>query len=217
MDDADTQLRPLYERLLRVYGPQGWWPAQTPFEVMVGAVLTQNTAWTNVEKAIARLAQAQVLELEALLALSPQRLGELIRPAGFYNIKASRLLNLCHWYRAQGGEPGVARIETSQLRQRLLGVNGIGPETADAILLYAWGRRVFVIDAYTRRIFSRIGLCHGESAYESLRHWFEQALGPDRDCYQEYHALIVTHAKTHCRVRPRCRGCPLEQHCAHAL
>lgn len=203
----------VYRRLLAAYGPQGWWPGETPFEIAVGAVLTQNTAWTNVERAIAGLAQAGALSPQAIAGMRLDRLGRLIRASGYFNVKARRLRALCRWYLEQGGHDGLQALETNELRPRLLAVHGIGPETADDILLYAFERPVFVIDAYTRRVFSRLGLLDGESGYEHLRAAFERALGPDVPLYNEYHALIVRHGKDVCRTRPRCGGCVLARRC----
>ncbi len=203
----------VFQHLLQRYGPQGWWPAETPFEVMVGAVLTQNAAWKNVERAIERLKAAKALEARVLAEADPACLGEWIRPAGYFNVKARRLQALCRWYLDQGGWEALSRWETEPLRRALLAVHGVGPETADDILLYAFERPVFVIDAYTRRLFSRLGLVSREWDYERLRAWFEVGLPRDTALFNEYHALIVHHAKVHCRVRPRCDGCPLRGRC----
>lgn len=203
----------IYDRLLERYGAQHWWPAETPFEVMVGAVLTQNTAWSNVEKAIANLkAMDGGLGLESLLAVPEERLAAAIRPAGYFNIKAQRLLSLCRFLRRH---QGLERLETERLRAALLSVHGVGPETADDILLYAFDRPVFVIDAYTRRLFSRLGLVDGKRGYESFRGGFEAALESDSALFNEYHALIVVHAKAHCRTRPVCGECPLRDRCPY--
>ena len=206
----------IYERLSGAYGTQHWWPGETPFEVMVGAVLTQNTAWTNVERAIGNLRSAGVLAPEPLAALPLAGLAALIRPAGYFNVKARRLHNFCVWYLEAGGFRALERWETAALRHALLGVNGVGPETADDILLYAFGRPVFVIDAYTRRLFRRLGAEQTDDGYETLRHWFESRLAPDVALYNEYHALIVHHAKHVCRSRPLCRGCCLARLCPSA-
>lgn len=203
----------IFDRLLDRYGPQHWWPAETPFEVMVGAVLTQNTAWSNVERAIGNLKQSACLDCARLAAISLPELAAMIRPAGYFNIKAQRLQNLCRFLLHSGGEGKLAAYRTADLRHALLSVNGVGPETADDILLYAFERPVFVIDAYTRRLFHALGRISGEESYETLRADFETALGPDAHCYNEYHALIVMHAKIHCRKRPVCEGCPLNERC----
>ncbi|MEN8169143.1 MAG: endonuclease III domain-containing protein [Pseudomonadota bacterium] len=206
----------VYNNLLKQYGPQHWWPGETPFEVMVGAVLTQNTAWTNVEKAIANLKAVDALSPEAIIAADHDTLAEWLRPSGYFNIKATRLKNYCHWYLEQGGFVGLNQRPDSELRHAVLSVNGVGPETADDILLYAFERPVFVIDAYTRRIFSRLALVEHDSGYEVLRHYFEDGLKKEENrvaLFNEYHALIVLHAKEHCRVKPQCTGCPLRRGC----
>jgi endonuclease-3 related protein len=208
--------RQIHDKLLKYYGPQHWWPAKTPFEVMVGAILTQNTAWTNVEKAIANLRQAKVLNAQAIADLPADALAELIRPSGYFNIKAKRLQNFCRWYLAQGGLKALQQRDTTELRHALLSVNGVGPETADDMLVYAFERPVFVIDAYTRRLFSRIGLIGGDEGYEHLREQVEQAFVRDKSRlrrFNELHALIVIHAKAHCRKQPACKGCPLSTDC----
>jgi endonuclease-3 related protein len=204
-----TELRAINRRLRAAFGPQHWWPADTPFEVMVGAILTQNTAWTNVEKAIANLKAERVLTPARLLALPHARLARLIRPAGYYNVKARRLASFIEWLADSGGLASLARVPTNDLRPRLLAVNGIGPETADSILLYALNRPVFPIDAYTRRILSRYGLIQGDEPYDDLRIAVEHSLGPDVQRLNEFHALLVRLAKTHCLSRPVCSSCPL--------
>jgi endonuclease-3 related protein len=211
------RLSPLFTRLMRAWGPQHWWPGETPFEVMVGAVLTQNTAWTNVEKAIANLAARDWLAADRIAGLRHRELAQCLRPSGYFNVKAVRLQAFCRWYLQAGGYPAVARLPTGQLREALLAVRGIGPETADDILLYAFERPVFVVDAYTRRLFSRYGLCRGDAPYEQLRGAVEAALGADTDAFNELHALIVRHAKEVCRVRPRCRDCVLSRRCPAAI
>jgi endonuclease-3 related protein len=211
---SPAEARGVFERLRRAYGPQHWWPGDGAFEVIVGAVLTQNTAWRNVESAIAALKAREVLDPEAILALPPEELAQLIRSSGYFNVKAMRLRALCQWYLDEGGLDVLRELETAELRRRLLAVHGIGPETADDILLYAFERPVFVIDAYTRRIFARLGQLDGEAGYEHLRAAFEQALGPDTDLFNEYHALIVVHGKDVCRSSPRCNACCLTTVCA---
>ena len=213
VDRPRQTLKLVYERLYEAYGPQYWWPAETPFEVMVGAVLTQNTAWTNVEKAIANLRYEDVLRPERLLSLPDAELAGLIRPSGYFNIKTRRLKNLCHWLQSRGGLRQVRDEDTAGLRRALLAVNGVGPETADDILLYAFERPVFVIDAYTRRLFSRLGIIQGDESYEALRELFEKSLPEDVDLYNEYHALIVRHAKEPCNGKKDgsdCRHCMVE-------
>ncbi len=211
------RLRAVFATLHASYGPQQWWPAETPFEVMVGAVLTQNTAWTNVERALARLVQCVPLDAGAILALPPDELADALQPSGYFNVKARRLRAFCEGFLAAGGREGLAALETGELRRRLLAIQGIGPETADDILLYAFDRPVFVVDAYTRRVFGRLGLLSGTEGYETIRAAFESALGADVPLYNEYHALIVRHGKDVCRSRPRCSGCCLKPDCPAAL
>jgi len=203
-------LNSLYRRLYRAYGPQSWWPAETPFEIMVGTVLTQNTNWKNVEHAIANLKRAGVLTPEAILGLRGSRLPRLIRPSGYFNVKSRRLTSLCRWLVEQGGLLALAPRATGELRGSLLAVNGVGPETADSILLYALDRPVFVIDTYTRRLLSRLELARGDEHYETLRAGFESALRGDAPLYNEYHALIVRHAKERCSRAAGCRHCRVE-------
>lgn len=198
------------------HGRFGWWPARSAFEIMVGAVLTQNTAWVNVEKSIARLREAQCLDVKAILALSPAQLADLIRPSGYYNVKQKRLRALCQWYWEQGPLQRLKRRDTEELREELLSVHGVGPETADDILLYALGRPVFVVDAYTRRVFSRLGLVSSRVGYEELRRLFERELPRDAKLYNEYHARIVLHGKRICLARkPHCRDCRLQSRCVY--
>ncbi len=204
----------VFQQLLDHYGPQQWWPAETPFEVMVGAILTQNTTWSGVEKAIANLKRADRLSLEGILALPQAELGELIRPSGYFNLKSKRLQNFCHWYRDH--EAQAWKMETGALRKSLLEINGVGPETADDILLYAFERPVFVVDAYTRRVFGRLGWLQGEESYEAVRlaveAGFSEYAEEERvEIFNELHGLIVSHAKQHCRKRPACIDCPLKQ------
>lgn len=212
-----AELRRVFDLLFSRYGPQHWWPGESPFEIMVGAVLTQNSAWTNVERAINNLKLADSLSLEAMLKLSHEQLADLIYPAGYFNVKALRLKNLCAFLQACGGESALSSMPTEALRKDLLGINGVGPETADDILLYAFHRPVFVIDAYTRRLFSRLGIATGSEKYEALRFGFEQALGADVGLYNEYHAVIVKHAKLICSSRPLCEKCQLEKYCVKNL
>jgi endonuclease-3 related protein len=208
-------LRAVYRRLEAAYGRQHWWPGDSRFEIMVGAVLTQNTAWTNVERAIANLKRARALTPETIVAAPHARLAAWLKPSGYFNIKARRLKSMCRWLIGQGGVRVLARMNTHDLRAALIAVHGIGPETADDIALYAFNRPVFVIDAYTRRIFTRLGLVKGDEGYEHLRHWFETELGPDVAVFNEYHALIVKHGKDVCRKRPRCGDCRLLPYCGY--
>lgn len=211
-----TDIPGVYHALFAANGKQHWWPGETAFEIMVGAVLTQNTAWTNVERAITNLKQAKALSPEVIAKASSQRLAGWLRPSGYFNIKAKRLKAMCQWLIEQGGIRQIVKRPTDELRHALLAVHGIGPETADDILLYAFSRPVFVIDAYTRRIFARLGLIEGTENYENLRHLFEGVLGADVGLFNEYHALIVAHGKDICRQQPRCAECCLAARCPSA-
>jgi len=212
----EDRLRAVFDSLIAAYGSQHWWPGQEPFEVMVGALLTQNTAWVNVERALAVLTKRIPLTAEAILALPSDELANCLRPVGYFNVKARRLRAFCEAFLAHGGIEGLNRLETGDLRHRLLEVHGVGPETADDTLLYAFERPVFVVDAYTRRIFTRLGLLKGTEGYETIRHGFETALGPDVGLFNEYHALIVRHGKEICRTHPRCERCCLRDVCPYA-
>jgi len=203
----------LFDNLFAAYGPQHWWPGDTPFEVMVGAILTQNTAWTNVEKALANLISRNKLSAESIIAARKDHLANWLRPSGYFNVKAQRLQNFCRWYVEAGGFNALSALDTDTLRDGLLSVNGVGPETADDILLYAFDRPVFVIDAYTRRLFSRMGFIDGDEAYEDIRLALEDKLGPEVKLYNEFHALIVYHAKYVCQVHPGCEACGLCAKC----
>jgi len=209
---TDEKLRAFYEAMLTRLGPQGWWPAETPFEVVVGAILTQNTNWKNVERAIANLKREGLLDPRALDEADAERLGDLLRPAGYYRMKARRLKNLMHLLaeRFAGRLDAFFALPTADLRETVLGVSGVGPETADSILLYAADRPVFVVDAYTARILYRHGLIEAAATYEDLQSLFHGALAEDVALYQEYHALLVAVGKGFCKKRaPRCDGCPL--------
>ncbi len=207
----------VYHRLFAANGHQRWWPGDSAFEIMVGAVLTQNTAWTNVERAIANLKQAKALSPKAIVKAHPRRLAAWLRPSGYFNIKAKRLKAMCRWLVGEGGVNKLAKFATHDLRHALLNVHGIGPETADDILLYAFNRPVFVIDAYTRRIFARLGIVRGTEDYETLRQLFENNLGPDVTLFNEYHALIVTHGKDMCKKKPMCGNCSLVEECPSVM
>lgn len=204
----------VHDRLLAHYGPQGWWPADGAFEMMVGAVLTQNTAWTNVERAITNLRDAGLLDAEAIAGCDEVVLARAIRPSGYFNQKGKKLKVLAEFYLAHGGEAGIDRLPDA--REALLALHGIGPETADSILLYALHRPVFVVDAYTRRIFARLGATASDAGYDALQAFFESQLPAEVPLFNEYHALLVMHAKQHCRSRPACSGCPLADACAYA-
>jgi len=211
-------LQQLFDRLLASYGPRHWWPAQTPFEMALGAFLTQNTAWTNVERAIDALRAADALTPAGIAALADGRLEALIRPAGYFNQKADRIRRfVAHLQQRHGGS--LERLlagEPAALRVELLALKGVGPETADSILLYAGGHPSFVVDAYTRRLGERIGFLDGTEGYETVRQYFMQRLPAAAPLFNEYHALIVEHAKVRCRKRaPLCADCPLRRDCRY--
>ena len=207
-----AELLAIHDALFAAFGPQGWWPGKTPFEVMVGAILTQNTNWRNVERAIANLRVARVLTPAAMARLRPGALAELIRPAGYFRVKAARLGNLIdHLRRRHGGSVArLLRTPLPGLRDELLSISGIGPETADSILLYAAGHPSFVVDAYTKRILARHGLVAAEAGYVEVQRIFTRALPAHAPLFNEFHALIVRLGKEFCRPRaPRCAACPL--------
>jgi endonuclease-3 related protein len=207
------RLNAFYQKLYSYFGPQHWWPADTPFEVMVGAILTQNTSWLNVEKAIANLKEYKLLRPDKLNRIAQQKLAALIRPAGYYNIKAKRLKEFLsfflHSYR--GSVKKMSFKDTQVLRQQLLSVNGIGPETADSILLYALNKPVFVVDAYTKRILSRHHLIPESADYQVVQNLFRQNLKNNVKLFNEFHALLVKLGKEFClKNKPRCSICPLK-------
>ena len=214
-----AKLMRVYRDLARHFGPQHWWPARTPFEVMVGAILTQNTAWSNVEKAIANLRAARALTPKAIARMRLARLARLIRPSGYYNQKAKRLRAFVRWMLERyGSVAAMRRARAGALRAELISRNGIGPETADSILLYVLDKRSFVIDAYTRRVLARLGLARGSEPYDELRELFERNLPCSKELYNEYHALFVALGKDLCRPQnPRCEACPLSQHKCNPL
>ncbi len=209
---AQIILKQIYDRLYEHFGPQEWWPAETSFEVIVGAILTQNTSWSNVEKAIASLRKNKLLTPKALKAAPVSRLARLIRSSGYYNQKARKLKNFTDFlYANYGGNlKKMSKEGHFILRGKLLGVNGIGPETADSILLYAANKPVFVVDAYTRRVFSRHGLVKEDDTYSSIQSYFMDNLRNDPVLFNEFHALIVRLGKDVCKTRPDCGACPLK-------
>jgi endonuclease III related protein len=210
-----TDLRRIYRRLLRRYGPAGWWPGDTPLEVCLGAILTQNTSWRNVERALGELRARGVLSWKGLRAMPVARLARLLRSSGAYNVKALRVRAFLDFLgREYGGRAtALSGEEAGVLRRKLLAVKGIGPETADSIVLYAAGGAVFVVDAYTRRVFSRLGLLRGDEPYEATQGFFMSRLPADAALFNDYHAQVVRLAKDVCRPRPRCDACPLEELC----
>ncbi len=193
-------------------GPSNWWPAETPFEVALGAILTQNTNWNNVHKAIHNLKEKDLLDPRKMLFLSEEELAQIIKPAGYFRIKARRLKNFLHFLNNECGLnfDALKNREVDELRTKLLDINGIGPETADSIILYALNKPSFVVDAYTRRIFNRHSLVHEDIDYHELRDLFMSCLPEDQDLYNEYHALLVRTGKKWCKKKAgQCRQCPL--------
>ena len=205
-------LADMYQAMLARFGHQGWWPGNGTVEICVGAILTQNTNWRNVEKAVAGLRAADCLSVEALLAIDREALAELIRPAGYYNVKAKRLKNFVdHVCREWEGDlAGFLDRGVQTLREDLLSINGIGRETADSIILYAAGKCTFVVDAYTARIVSRHRLIDADADYDEIKSLFESNLADDAELFNDFHAQLVAVGKHFCRPAARCPGCPLE-------
>src|SRR5512135_3159638 len=203
----------IYNKLYSHFGPQHWWPGETPFEVAVGAILTQNTNWRNVEKAIDNLKREGKLNAHEIRKMAPGRLATLIKPAGYFNVKAKRLRHFVDFLLKEysGRMAGMKKEKMDIIREKLLGVNGIGPETADSIILYALEKPVFVIDAYTKRVLSRHNIEKHDASYHSFQELFHSNLRKDVQLFNEYHALLVRVAKEHCRPKPLCTGCPLER------
>jgi len=212
------QLIEIYQLLFERFGPQHWWPGETQFEIVIGAILTQNTSWANVEKAIANLKAADRLTAESLHDLDHARLAQLIRPAGYFNVKAKRIMSFLNWLfeHYNGRLADLEGSNTYQLREDLLGVKGIGPETADSILLYAFDRPVFVVDTYTARVAVRHHLIEPEAGYAQLQDLFQSNLQQDVRLFNEYHALLVQIGKNFCKPKPKCPDCPL-QHIPHTI
>jgi endonuclease-3 related protein len=207
-----TRLFDIFNRLDQAFGPQHWWPADSPFEVIVGAILTQNTNWSNVEKAIANLRAAHAIDIVSIDRMPPEELERLIRPSGFFRQKAQRLKHFTRFLSSDfaGSLGGLFALPDEQLRNLLLLQPGIGPETADSIILYAAGKASFVVDAYTQRILQRVGIEAENSSYEQTRNLFMENLPADVELFNQYHALIVRLAKECCRKRkPLCDRCPL--------
>lgn len=204
-------LEEIYKRLLAKFGPQHWWPAKSRLEVIIGAILTQNTNWGNVERALRNLKAKNLLEPHKLKKLHSQKLAALIRPAGYFNIKAKRIKNFIDFLftEYQGSLEKMAKEYWPNLRIKLLSVNGIGPETADSILLYAFDKPVFVIDAYTKRMLYRHNLINRQADYQAIQNYFMDNLSQDKKMYNEYHALLVRLGKELCKSKPLCEICPL--------
>ena len=211
MRPSRRELLRVYHRLYRHYGALHWWPGESPLEISVGAILTQNTAWTNVEKAITRLKEANALSVGVLDAMSHRRLARLIKAAGYFNVKAKRLKNFIFFLQTRygGSLRKMLAQKTARLRAELLSINGTGPETADSILLYAGEKPIFVIDAYTKRVLSRHGVLPYEKSYDEFQRLFSQHLPRNASLYNQYHAMFVNIGKDFCRSQPLCNSCPL--------
>ena len=207
----NLSLTELYNELYSFYGPQHWWPGDTQIEIAVGAILTQNTAWSNVEKAICNLKKHNMLNAELIYELPVDRLAALIRSSGYYNIKAKRIKAFIEFLfgKYDGSMMSMKEQQTEMLRMELLAINGIGQETADSILLYALNKPVFVVDAYTKRILSRHGIMDLNDPYKEYQKRFHHDLATDVTVFNEYHALLVRVGKEYCGARPLCKGCPL--------
>ena len=211
MQKRDILLQ-IYKSLYDFFGPLKWWPGDTPFEIMVGAILTQNTSWSNVEKAINNLKKENLLEPRKLYRIDQEKLAQLIKPSGYYNIKAQRLKNFINLFvnEFEGSAEKMFSDDSKELRKKLLKVNGIGPETADSILLYAGKKPFFVVDAYTKRIFFRHKLISKDSTYYQIQEFFIKNLGRDVKLFNEFHAQIVMLGKTICTSKnPNCAKCPI--------
>ena len=206
-------LMEIYNLLFSAFGPQNWWPAETQLEMMVGAVLTQNTSWNNVEKAIQNLKERDLLSVRKLSQTPASTLTGYIRPAGYYNVKVRRLKNLLKLIedKYSGDTKGLFSFDSDTIRKELLSVKGIGMETADSIVLYGAGRPLFVVDAYTHRILTRHELIDEEAGYHDLQGFFMDHLPPDVELFKEFHALIVKTGKDFCRRDPFCSTCPLNR------
>ena len=217
--DSGELLLEIYRRLFERFGPQGWWPAESDFEMVIGAILTQSTAWVNVEKAIANLMQEGLLTPDAVAGLSEARLAELITPSGYFRQKARKVKAFVEYLRdGHGGDlDAMFHVKLPELRKKLLTVWGIGPETADSIILYGARQPIFVVDAYTRRIFGRLGLSAPNASYDTLQRLLMDQLPPAAPLFQEYHALLVALGKEICRPTPLCSRCPLHEICPSSL
>ncbi len=208
---VNSFLQSAYQKLFKHFGPQHWWPGETPFEIIVGAILTQNTNWGNVEKAIRNLKHEKVLTPQALHQISQSKLAALIKPAGYFNVKAKRLKNFIDYLFAEydGSLAKMKREKLSTLRLKLLTINGIGPETADSILLYAFAKPTFVVDAYTKRLLYRHNIIEHDATYHDVKDLFETFFKHDSKFFNEYHALIVRLGKDYCKTKALCQLCPL--------
>lgn len=214
---TSKRLSKIYNILYKIYGPRNWWPADSPFEVIVGAILTQNTSWENVKKTIANLKRKRKLSPRQLYKIKISELSSLIKSCGYHNIKAKRLKSFIDYLfkNYKGSLSKFFSKSTANIRKQLLAINGIGPETADSILLYAAGKAVFVVDAYTKRILERQGLIKPNASYEQIQQLFENNLPRSSKLFNEYHALIVEHAKWACKKKPICSECALRKWCSY--
>jgi len=212
---AKPSLIDIYQSLFQQYGPQHWWPAESPLEMIVGAILTQSAAWTNVEKAIHNLKASRNLSIEGLRSLPQDELARLIYPSGYYNVKARKVKAFVDWLadRYGGDLDRLFALDIAAMREELLSVHGVGEETADSVILYAAHQPIFVIDAYTRRIITRLGLAPQKETYASFQALFMDNLPHDEALLNEYHALLVQHGKTVCRKNPLCADCSLNRLC----
>jgi endonuclease-3 related protein len=216
---AKPLLLAVYQRLYDRYGPQHWWPAETSLEMIIGAILTQSAAWTNVEKAIDNLKASGCLSVERLRSMPQEKLARLIYPSGYYNVKAGKIRAFVDWLAEEyGGDlDRLFALDTAELRNELLSVHGVGEETADSIILYAAHQPIFVIDAYTRRIITRLGLAPQKDSYAAFQALFVDNLSHDETLFNEYHALLVQHGKTVCRKNPLCPDCCLSRLCPTSI
>jgi len=206
-------MKHIYSLLYKAYGAQKWWPVTSKneqFEIILGTILTQNTSWKNVETAIANLNSEKLIDPAQIARVDTQKLAALIKPSGYFNQKAERLKIMAKFFL---DNKNLSVLHISELRKKLLEIKGVGPETADSIVLYAFNKPSFVVDLYTKRIFSRLGLCSKNCSYDELQKMFHDALPKDAQLFNEYHALIVEHAKQHCKKMPVCKNCPLSDKC----
>ena len=211
-DEVPSALK-LYEVLYKTWGPQDWWPSKSDLETILGVILVQNTAWTNAKKAIVNLKAHDTLEWNRLALASEEELAQWIQPAGTFRVKARRIKNFIHFvnHSHQGDLRTFLQLPCEQLRHTLLSINGLGPESADCIVLYAAHHPAFVVDAYTRRFLSRHGWILPKATYDQIAQWFTRQLPPDPPLFNEYHALLVKLGKIHCRAKPLCEQCPLNK------
>lgn len=217
--NINKQLMHIYNKMFAHFGPRKWWPAETTFEVIVGAILTQSVAWRNVEKAINSLKQAGLLDIKALYSADTEAVAQLIVPTLYFRMKARKLKSFVNLLvdKYRGSLPGLFNQEMSKLREELLAVYGVGPETADSIILYAAEKPIFVVDAYTKRIFQRLGLFKDDIDYAGMQNFFMTNLPADTYLYNEYHALIVGIGNQFCTNKnPACHRCPLNEECKYA-